>query len=284
MFTKYKEFYNTYSKIVIFLFTFFVFLTLFTYNQFLFSEKELKVSFLDVGQGDGILIQTPKNKKILIDTGPNSKIVGEIETKISFFDKKLDVLLLTHQDLDHNGGFSDVTSSFEVKTVVVSKNYTERLSFSKISFVSKENLVKNKEVTLKILSPEQNDLGDTNHTSIVSQLIYGNFRFSFMADADKEVERKLVSEGYFENGKSYIDTVKLGHHGSDTASSELFLKKIKPEYCIFSVGKDNIYGHPSKSVLTLAEKYCASIYRTDEDGTVEFVTNGESVKIKKSLF
>ena len=105
-----------------------------------------------------------------------------------------------------------------------------------------------------------------------------------MGDADQEVERKLVSQGYFDN-ISNIKTkkvLKVGHHGSDTSSSEIFLKKLKPEYCIISVGKDNRYKHPNPEALNRLEKYCKNIYRTDKDRSIAFATNGKDLKINIS--
>lgn len=253
------------------------------YYSYVFDKNLLKVYFLDVGQGDSILIKAPRNNLLLIDTGANEKVVSKIENVLQVNKKQIEGVLLTHQDLDHDGGFQYIHKYFHVKSLYISNNYTEKLDFTNKYIVSQRDVVDMNGVMLEIISPNYNDVGSSNHTSIVSILKYGNYRFIFMGDADKEIERKLVAQGYFDNSDQYIDVLKLGHHGSDTSSSESFLKKIKPEYCIFSVGEGNSYGLPSKSVLDLSEKYCKSIYRTDEDGSIGVFTDGKTVKIKKSL-
>lgn len=253
------------------------------YYSYVFDKNLLKVYFLDVGQGDSILIKAPRNNLLLIDTGANEKVVSKVEGVLQVNIKQIEGVLLTHQDLDHDGGFQYIHKYFHVKSLYISNNYTEKLDFTNKYIVSQGDVVDMDGVILEIISPNYNDVGSSNHTSIVSILKYGNYRFIFMGDADKEIERKLVAQGYFDNSDQYIDVLKLGHHGSDTSSSESFLKKIKPEYCIFSVGEGNSYGLPSKSILDLSEKYCKSIYRTDEDGSIGVFTDGKTVKIKKSL-
>ena len=120
--------------------------------------------------------------------------------------------------------------------------------------------------------------GDSNHKSIVNRVIYGNYEFIFMGDADKETERMIVSKGYFKNDTK-VKILKVGHHGSNTSSSELFLKTLKPEYCIISVGKNNKYGHPKLETMLTLQKYFKVIYRTDQDGDISFKTDGINLKI-----
>jgi competence protein ComEC len=272
---------KNYSKVMLFSIVFLITFVIFSYLSYVFDKRLLEVYFLDVGQGDSELIISPKKNILLIDTGQNEKVVGKIEKILNI--KKIDAIILTHQDLDHAGGFDSISSAFHVKSLFVSKNYTEKLDFANKNTVSQGDALEMGGIKLETISPRNTDIGSTNHTSIVSVLKYGNYRFIFMADADKETERKLVAQSYFEDGDQYIDILKLGHHGSDTSSAESFLKKIKPEYCIFSVGKANSYGLPSKSVVDLSEKYCKSIYRTDNDGNIGMYTDGRVLKIKKSL-
>ena len=277
---KIKFVYKEYTKLLTFsLFLVFFLCSLIYFQDFLF-KKALKVIFLDVGQGDSALIIAPEGSKTLIDAGPDMKTVGRIEDNINFFDKNLENIILTHQDLDHVGGFTQIVKAFNVKDLFVSNKYTEKIDFNSKNYIKEGDFLKTGSIFIQTLSPNDKDLGSTNHTSIVNMIVYGKYRFIFMADSDKEKERSFISKGYFKNSDYYVDILKLGHHGSDTSSSELFLKQIKPEYCIFSVGKGNVYGHPSKSVLDLANKYCLSIYRTDEDGSVSFITDGNDLKIK----
>lgn len=274
---------KNYNKIIVFSIVFIVTFVIYSYFSLVFDKSLLRVYFLDVGQGDSELIVGPRGNVLLIDTGSNGKVISEIEKIADLKNKDISAVVLTHQDLDHNGGFEDVDSAFHVKSLFITSNYTEKLDFVNKYLVSQGDTLDFKDFKLEIISPNIKDLGSANHTSIVSILKYGKYRFIFMADADKETERILVSKGYFDDSSKYIDILKLGHHGSDTSSSEVFIKKIKPEYCIFSVGKDNSYGLPDESVLDLAKKYCKSIYRTDEDGNIGMYTDGKALKIKKSL-
>lgn len=272
---------KNYSKVIVFSIVFTITFIVFSYFSYVFEKRMLEVYFLDVGQGDSELIISPKRNVLLIDTGQNQKVVGKIEKILNI--KNIDAVILTHQDLDHAGGFEAVRSAFHVKSLLVSNNYTEKLDFTSKNFVSQGDALEIGGAKLEIVSPNIKDTGSTNHTSIVSILKYGSYRFIFMADVDKEIERSLVAQGYFEDGDQYIDILKLGHHGSETSSADSFLKKIKPEYCIFSVGEGNSYGLPSKSVVDLSSKYCKSIYRTDKDGSIGMYTDGRLLKIKKSL-
>lgn len=273
-------------KKTLILFVFFIIsIFLFIILNGLDRKQQLEIIFLDVGQGDSTLLRSPYGQKILIDTGPNFITSQKIEKYLSLFSSGLDIIILSHPDSDHVGGTSDVLKNIWTKNLIIStentyENYgginsdmiTKKLNNTyKISF--------SQGFDLNILSPKINSIGSDNQNSLINDLRYGNFEFIFMADADVEVERRLVSEGFFE--KDSIKILKIGHHGSDTSSSEIFLKALKPEYCIISVGQDNKYGHPNKSVLEKLEKYCKNIYRTDQNGDIIFKTDGEDLFIKK---
>lgn len=264
-----------------------VFMCLVEYRAY--DNTSLEVSFLDVGQGDSILIKNPQNNYFLIDTGPNYKSTQETENILAFFYDNLSGVLLTHPDLDHVGGTEQILKSLHVENLLISKendyeDYKKYANFD-TKYVKEGDKVyfstlDTKDMSIEILNPAPGMLGDSNHKSIVSRIIYGDFEFIFMADADQEVERSLVAKGYFTKNK-HIKVLKVGHHGSDTSSSELFLKTLKPQFCVISVGKDNSYGHPKPKTLETLNKYCGIIYRTDTDGTVKFSTDGKNLIIDR---
>jgi beta-lactamase superfamily II metal-dependent hydrolase len=235
---------------------------------------------LNVGQGDATLIITPDGEKTLIDTGPNSIVAQETDKSLSIISREVDNILLTHPDLDHVGGTKTLLARFLPKNLIFSTENTYEDHGLDSKNINNTQNIKIGKVVLEILAPNKGQFGNSNHNAIVSQIKYSNFKFIFMADADLEIERSLVSQGYFEKD-SYINILKVGHHGSDTSSSEIFLKAIKPKYCIISVGKDNKYGHPKQIVLDRLIKYCGEIYRTDQDGGVEFKVKGTSLYISK---
>ena len=262
------------------------------------KQKQLEIVFLDIGQGDSALIKLPSGQKGLIDTGANYISSQKVENNLPYFSQDLDFILLTHPDLDHVGGTQDILDNFRTKKLIISTENTYE-AYDNINKVGKNknvtqvykinNLNKillSKGLSLEILGPYKHETGSDNHKSIINSLKYGNFEFIFTGDADQEAERNIVSQGYFDENKEKdlkinktIKILKVGHHGSDTSSSEIFLRKLKPEYCIISVGKDNKYKHPAAEVMGRLEKYCKNIYRTDQDGSVSLKTDGKNISI-----
>ena len=275
-----------YRKIVSLFFVLITVILLFCTVKNINRSGNLEVIYLDIGQGDSILIKDPSGLNFLIDTGPGHITTQKVQKELSIFNKALDSVLITHPDSDHSGGVASIINSIDTKRVIIStendySNYIKDKD-SKVSFVNTfNNISLSNEISLKVLNPESGILGTENEKSIVNTMSYGNFNFIFTGDADSETERKLVSQGYFdknENKKS-VNILKVGHHGSDTSSSEIFLKKIKPEYCILSVGKNNKYGHPAKNAMDRLQKYCKNIYRTDLNGGISFKTDGKNLEI-----
>lgn len=271
-----------YNKILICVFSFFItFLYLF-FKLDILNKTNLKVYFLNIGQGDSEMIVSPTGNSFLIDTGPDSRVVEKVENSVSYLNQSFNSVMLTHSDSDHVAGYVDVERAFNIKNLYISRKYSKQDTLKNFKYLSFGDKILLGESELNIVSPKNNMLGDDNHTSIVSYVKYGNYRFIFMADADKEIERELVSDGVFNKPNEYIDILKVGHHGSDTSSSEIFLKSLKPEYCVISAGKNNKYGHPKPNTMIILEKYCKNIYKTYEDGTILFQTDGKMLKIKTS--
>lgn len=217
-------------------------------------SSRVKVVFCDVGQGDGVLI-VKNSWQMIVDVGPdNKKMVGCLERHIPFWDKKIEVLVISHYDLDHVGGLGEVEKYYDIEQ-----------KFSSVNLV-KNDVISNGEIDFEVLSPDQ-DWQDDNENSIVGVLKYGNNKILFTGDITTQVEQKLVWRGVLEtrNEKPETRVIKISHHGSNTGTSDELLNHWKPEVAIISVGK-NSFGHPAKEVLERLEKYQIPIWRTDIQG------------------
>ncbi len=247
----------------------------------------LQVSFLDVGQGDSILFQTPHGGKILIDGGRDKTVLSRLGRELPIYSKNIELVIATHSDGDHITGLIDVLKKYNVKILLYPlPNATETLS-QELMRVAAERNVEVVQVTkpmmiqsddgviIKLLFPVTNmDGALPNDASIVSQFIFGENRFMLTGDLPMSGEIYLVRQ-YGENLKS--DVLKLGHHGSDTSTHPDFLQKVQPELAIVSSGRDNSFGHPHRSVLSLLEKFGIKLLRTDELGTINLYTNGLNI-------
>jgi len=251
----------------------------------------LQVHFLDVGQGDATLIITPKGHQVLIDGGPDNAVLSKLRPHLSFWDRTLEVVVGTHPDLDHIGGLVDVLAAYTVPTIITTQ--AEGDSPAAVAFlaaVTKEGATKHQAragvvyqlgagVTLRVLSPSFNPVKlNSNAGSIVALLEYGQTRFLLMADAPQGVEEYLVDK----HGATLAATVlKVGHHGSDTSSSNRFLATVQPQYAVVSAGVDNRYRHPHPDVIArLARQTKADILST-QHGTVSCVSDGQTVRLTR---
>ena len=252
------------------------------------KNRELIISFFDIGQGDAALIKTPAGQNILIDGGPGTKILEPLSKELSWYDKTIDLMILTHPHSDHVDGLIPVLKRYEVKQIL-----STGVVHSSPTYLAWLDLVREQNIPLTIVDREQTiDLGDDcrlqiiypltnlsgrevsnlNNSSIVARLIYKDTSFLLMGDAEIEVEQELIQAGIY----LASDVLNTGHHGSDTSSSEEFLKTVKPEYAIISSGQDNSFGHPSPRVLKRLERIGAKILRTDELGTIKMSSDGKT--------
>lgn len=248
------------------------------------EKNTLTVHYLDVGQGDTTFIELPNNQTMLIDAGES----GYAEKIIEYIKKlgysKIDYVVGTHPHTDHIGGLANVINTFEIgliympKAVSTSKTYEHLLNTILEKNMSvktaKEgvNILEQESLKISILSPKQNSYTKLNNYSAVIKMVFQNTSFLFMGDAEKEVEQELTDE-------VKADIIKIGHHGSNTSSSEEFVAKVKPQYAIVSVGKDNKYNHPYEEILNRWKNIGASIYRTDELGTIVATSDGTKIVI-----
>jgi competence protein ComEC len=249
------------------------------------SSQELKIVFLDVGQGDAILVSQGQNQ-LLIDGGRNGKIVLEKMGKyIPFWDRTIETVVATHPDQDHIGGLIDVVKSYRVGTIIETKAQSDSQTFQAWQEAVKAENSQIVEaingVTIKFLdgaeakvyypfsSLESPNRANNNQYSVVIKFTVGEDNFLFTGDLPSEQEMALVKE------KSDIrsNILKTAHHGSKYSTSEEFIEAVSPREAIISVGKDNAYGHPSSEVIERLLKHGVRIFRTDEMGDIIYHCN-----------
>ncbi len=254
--------------------------------------KNLEVDFLDVGQGDAELIKTPAGQNILIDGGPDSSVIRRLGENLAWWDKKIDLMILTHPHDDHVTGLIDVLKRYRVKQILYTgvvhnaPNYLswlEQVRDRKIKMViidRPQTISLANNCQLQIIYPLNSFLDRTmnnlNNSSIVMKLVYGQSSFLFLGDMEKEVEQELLTDKI----DLAAEVLKVAHHGSDTSSSQDFLEAVKPEFSVIEVGKDNDFGHPSLRVIKRLERVGAKVMRTDRDGTVKLISDGEKIFLK----
>ena len=247
---------------------------------------DLAVYFFNVGQGDSIFIASKDGTQILIDGGPNSRVLGELAKAMPYYDDSIDLVVLSHPHADHLSGLIDVLKRYKVGKVVESGvvyRTPERDAFEEI--VSQKNIqrididrptvITFGDTVLKILYPDISFEGravkDVNETSLVVLLEFEGRKILFTGDAGKATEDRLLAERVLED----VDVLKVGHQGSKFSSSANFLKKILPEYAVIEVGK-NSYGHPTDEALSRLASVGAKIFRTDQNGTIRLeIDNGK---------
>lgn len=229
-----------------------------------YDLEDLNVFFLDVGQGDSILIYT-EDTSILLDTGPKGneqKIYNLLKTlKV----ESLDYLIITHQHDDHNGSQKALEKLMPITNEII-PNKTTKMAGMTLDL---------KDISLKFLGPVFVS-DNLNNMSLVIKLSYKDTSFLFMADAEEDEEGSLLRTYSAED--LHADVLKVGHHGSESSSAPAFIKTVNPQFAVISVGKDNDYGHPHKQTLDTLKGQNINIFRTDRDGDILFTTNGETIR------
>lgn len=253
--------------------------------------KDLEVVFFNVGQGDSIFIETPQHHQILIDGGPDSSVLQKLSDQMPFYDRSLDLIILSHPEKDHLFGLLEVLKRYKVENILwtgVVRDTAEWREWQ--SAIKKEGaeikIVKagqriilqeeNPKIYIDVLYPFENlegkEVKDSNSTSIVARLTIGEKSFLFTGDIGKVDEEKLLDKNIDS------DILKVAHHGSKYSSSEEFLKKVSPDIAVIQVGKNN-YGHPAPGVLASLEKFGIKVLRTDINGDIKFTSDGKFKKI-----
>ena len=251
----------------------------------------LEVVFFNVGQGDSILIETPQGHQILIDGGPDETVLEKLGKEMSFYDRTIDLVILTHPHSDHLRGLISVLERYQVENILwTGVNYQSQLyqkwqrmigeEGAKIYIAQAGQRIISPEVVLEILYPfeslEGKEVEDLNDTSINARLIFGEKPFLFTGDASQEIELALIKD-FQERLKSNV--LKVGHQGSRTSSAQEFIGQVLPEIAVISVGKDNSYGHPHSETLDTLEKYDITVLRTDRDGDIKIISDGKKLRI-----
>ncbi|MEZ0536166.1 ComEC/Rec2 family competence protein [Caldicellulosiruptoraceae bacterium PP1] len=237
-------------------------------------NNTLSFAFLDVGQGDSIIIKTPNNNFILIDSGPRSSL-----DKFKKYLKLLNIdkfyaVFATHPHEDHIGNMDYVMNNYTIKNFYSSNSYTNTDTFmDMLNSLKRKNLkikalwagdkITIDDIEFEILSPSKK-YEELNNMSLVIKVSYKGNSVLLMGDAMNEAEKDIIKNGY--NLKS--DIIKIGHHGSYSSSSFQFLKLVNPKYAIISAAKNNEYGHPHKVTLNKLKKLKIKTYITKDDGTI----------------
>jgi competence protein ComEC len=257
--------------------------------------KQLEVSFLDVKQGDAILAQTPNGQQILIDGGPDPREVSlKLGQKFPFWDKSIDVVVLTHPHDDHLVGLIEVLRRYEVGQVLEPKlDYTSPAYSEWHKLVAEKNIKHiwaqagqyielGDGIRMQVLNPQaelfEGTASDIDNNGVVLRLVKDEVSFLLTADIHDEAEWKLLYQG-----RELRSTVlKVGHHGGRDSTSAQFLAVVDPEIAVISVGENNPFGHPHEETLARLEKKISEnkIYLTSKQGTITFTTDGERLWVK----
>ena len=253
------------------------------------AEGTLEVHVIDVGNADALLIRQ-EDKAMLIDAGER----GDADVVLNYLSargvERLDLVIATHPHADHIGGMADVIREVEIGEFLIAYMPEEDTPTTAVYLDMLEALV-DRDVTvteavagdtyalgtaeLTVLAPLTED-DDPNAMSIVTRLAFGDNRFLFMGDAEREVEHQILQSGR----PVSADVLKVGHHGSNTGTHDECLARVSPNFAVFTCGEGNSYGHPHREVVTKLNKASVTAYRSDLHGHIVFVSDGETVTVK----
>lgn len=300
------KFFKTNKKIKLFFYIFFIcsIITIFN-NNYLNDHKtnntniekdktvnfqineNIKIHFIDVGQGDSIFIELPNNETMLIDAGESSKeeVVSEYINTLGY--NKINYVIGTHPHSDHIGGLAHIINSFNIEKIYMPKALSTSKTYENLLntiYKNKKNIITAKagikiidedNLKINILAPNNNNYSNLNNYSVVIKINYKSKSFLFMGDAEILSENEILTD-------VSADIIKIGHHGSDTSSSESFLSKVNPKYAIIMVGENNKYNHPNQTILDRLERNNIITYRTDLNGNIVITSDGNEINVEVS--
>lgn len=253
-------------------------------------SRMLTVTFLDVGQGDSILIETPSGQVILIDGGPDRAVLAELGRSLPVYERTIDLLVLTHGDADHVTGLVEVLRRYDVRRVlytgvekrsVVYETWLDEVNDEGATLITARvgQVFTFDETTAEVLFPFSDLSGQLlepiNDSSLFLRVVYGEIEYLFTGDASSVIEQQLVER----NAQIDADVLKVGHHGSGSSSSSAFLKRVSPEFAVIQVGEGNAFDHPRQEVLDRLEAVGSRVLRTDRLGKIELTSDGRSIVI-----
>ena len=253
------------------------------------NDSLLRVSFLDIGQGDSIFIEAPNGNQVLIDGGANRQVLQQLAKQMPFYDRSLDLVIATHSDLDHIGGLPFVFDRYKVAGFM--EPGVRANTSADIALILKAKKAKNyilarrgmrvvlePDIYFDILFPDRDPVGmETNTASVVGRLTYGETSFLLTGDSPSEIETYLVN---LDAESLSADVLKAGHHGSKTSTSDRFVAVVNPELAIISAGRDNRYGHPHQVVLDTLARYGVSVLNTANQGVINLLSDGRQIVVE----
>jgi len=281
---------NNIKKDIIFVLLFLLVLANIFVWQFIFGiDNNLKVVFFDIGQGDSVFIETPQGHQILIDGGPGQRILTKLGKVMPFWDKTIDLVIASHPDYDHLSGLVSVLERYRVKNVLwngaivdntLFTNWQNDLASGKAHVFTARSgqVIKAGLARFFVLYPLADLAGqsvekESNNSSVVARLNYGNSDFLFTGDLPIKNEIELLNSG--QNIASEI--LKVAHHGSKYSSSPEFLAVVDPQLAVISCGANNTYGHPNQEVLSNLAEFAINVKRTDQLGDIKVVSDGKNL-------
>lgn len=257
------------------------------------SQKDglLKIHFFDIGQGDAIFIEAPNGNQALIDGGSGRVVLQKLGGVMPFYDRDIDLVVMTHPDADHASGLVEVLARYDVAEIVYSHIVNDSALYASwLKAVADEGanitdpaagdvIDLGNEVFLRIVSPLSSVAGQTvkktNDNSTVAMLDYKDLEVLLTGDIELKSERGILLEGI----DADADILKVGHHGSKTSTGKEFLSAVSPDVAIIQVGAENRYGHPAPEVLERLNKYGIKVYRNDLDGDIRLKSDGRQFLI-----
>lgn len=261
------------------------------YVAFKVDKPVLTVAFLDVGQGDVIFIESPTGNQVIFDGGPGSALVSQVSKQMSLFDRSIDMIVVTNPDKDHFEGFIPLLSRYSVEAVLepgvsadenpVYRELQRIIAAKNIPVVEArtgQKILLGGGAYIDIIFPDR-DVEEVSHNegSIIARLVYGETSVLLTGDTTKNIE-SYVAEHY----KDYLDSdiLKVAHHGSDTSTSDAFVKVVSPDVAVISAGKGNSYGHPKKETLDTLKNNKVETLVTMDEGTIVFESDGKVFRRK----
>lgn len=252
------------------------------------SPSYLEVSFLDVGQGDAIFIESPSGIQVLVDAGRSKGTLEALSEVMPWFDRSIDMAIVTHADADHIGGLPDLLERYRVGWLGLGQPHQVGAAYQAVEELRASQLIPAEALTtgevidlgegvyLEVLFPPMETLDfSENDASVVMRLVYGDTSVLLTGDTTKAVERYLVQTA---SGSLASTVLKVAHHGSDTSSDAQFLRAVSPQLAVIQAGRDNPYGHPHPVVLErLNGVGSTTVLCTCEVGTVMLVSDGTRI-------